>query len=179
VNSPGGHDSGWIRTPTYTDVNLASETQYCYRVMARDMSTSQNQTAWSDWMCGITQPGVDITPPTPNPAQFDPNGLPREYDGYADPGDKWVEMAAVVAVDDSGGPVQYYFWCKDEDKFSSGWIDQPIYRVKIGVLNRGWEWHVRTRDAAGNVTIWSTPGERQMQRPSQPALGAGFTRNIP
>jgi hypothetical protein len=176
TNTPGGHDSGWIDTPTYTDPNLAPNTRYCYRVKARDLSASLNETGWSGWLCGTTGTGPDIIAPTPNPAQWDPNGLPREYNGFSGNNDYWVEMAATVATDNSGGPVQYYFWCVDKNGFSSGWINQPIYRVKVGPQGRGYRWRVQTRDAADNVTGWSEL-QPQMDRPNQPALGAGVTGN--
>jgi hypothetical protein len=170
VDSPSGHDSGWIRTTTYTDVNLAPNTQYCYRVRARDMSASQNMTAWSDWVCGVTGAGADITAPTPNPAQWDPNGLPAEYWGGSNSLDYWVEMAVLPATDDSGGVIQYYFECIDERGFSSGWTDQTIYRVKVGPAGRGYTWRVKARDASGNETGWSYPPVRQEVRPTQPPL---------
>jgi hypothetical protein len=178
VNTPGGHDSGWIDTSTYTDPNLAANTQYCYRVKARDLSASLNETGWSPWRCGTTGSGPDIIAPTPNPAQWDPNGLPREYDGFGGVNDFWVEMAAVAATDETAGTVQYYFECDEVPGLSSGWTDQTIYRVKVGPQNRGYRWRVKVRDVAGNVTQPS-PWERQQQRPGQAALGTGFTRILP
>ncbi len=176
VDTPDGHDSGWIRTTVYTDVNLAATTQYCYRVKARDMSASLNETVWSDWVCGTTGAGADANAPLPNPAQWDPNGLPKEYFGF-DIGQYLVEMAAVVATDDSGGVVEYSFECSDS-RYNSGWTDQPIYRVNIGPnKGRGWTWTVRTRDPSNNTTVPSLP-EQQRERPTQPALGAGFVRVI-
>jgi chitodextrinase len=49
-----GHDSGWQDSPTYTDTGLQSETQYSYRVKARDKSANQNETAWSSVMSATT-----------------------------------------------------------------------------------------------------------------------------
>jgi hypothetical protein len=45
--SPGGHDSGWQDSPTYTDTGLTAATEYSYRVRARDKSAAQTATAWS------------------------------------------------------------------------------------------------------------------------------------
>jgi hypothetical protein len=179
VSTPDGHDSGWIRTPVYMDIDLEPNTTYCYRVRARDLSSAQNTTPWSDWKCGTTQVPPDLTPPTPNPMAFDPNGLPAEYYGGAGWDDYWVEMAAVPATDDSGGPVQYYFECVQEpgvwpDGFSSGWIDTPQWRPPgpVGRKNQGLRFHVRARDQYGNKTEWS--GEvRAEDRPNQPRLGTG------
>ena len=45
--NPGGTDSGWQDSETYTDTGLSPSTQYCYRVRARDKSTNQNTGGWS------------------------------------------------------------------------------------------------------------------------------------
>ena len=136
TNTPGAHDSGWIDTPTYTDVNLVPSTRYMYRVKARDLSARHNETAWSDWVCVTTQTPADTTAPTPNPMQWDPNGLPRELDGGGGPYDFYADMTAVTATD-AGGGVQYYFEAVkypgvSPDGFSSGWINRRPGRVNVG-----------------------------------------------
>ena len=45
--TPGGHDSGWQDGSTYTDTGLDNNTSYTYRVIARDKSVNQNETAYS------------------------------------------------------------------------------------------------------------------------------------
>lgn len=45
--NPGGDDSGWQSSPTYTDTGLSQGTSYAYRVRARDRSLNQNTTDWS------------------------------------------------------------------------------------------------------------------------------------
>ncbi len=52
----GGDSSGWQDSPTYTDSGLAAETQYSYRVRARDKSPAQNATAWSASASATTEP---------------------------------------------------------------------------------------------------------------------------
>ncbi|WP_158279849.1 M12 family metallo-peptidase [Coraliomargarita sinensis] len=42
--NPGGSDSGWQDSPTYTDTGLDEDTQYTYTVTARDKSPNQNVT---------------------------------------------------------------------------------------------------------------------------------------
>ena len=51
-----GHDSGWQDSPTYEDIDLQPETQYTYRVKARDKSTNQNETAPSTAESATTDP---------------------------------------------------------------------------------------------------------------------------
>jgi YHS domain-containing protein len=42
------HDSSWQNNTDYTDTGLTNNTPYSYSVIARDKSSSQNETAWSD-----------------------------------------------------------------------------------------------------------------------------------
>ena len=42
--TPGGHDSGWQDSTSYTDNGLTPETSYTYTVMVRDKSNNQNTT---------------------------------------------------------------------------------------------------------------------------------------
>ena len=51
--NPGGTDSGWQPSPTYTDTGLSPGVQYTYRVLVRDAAL--NQTTPSD--------SVDVTTP--------------------------------------------------------------------------------------------------------------------
>ncbi len=55
--SGAGHDSGWQSGTSYTDTGLSPNTQYCYRVQARDLSPNQNATGWSTTQCATTQSG--------------------------------------------------------------------------------------------------------------------------
>jgi hypothetical protein len=45
--NPGGSDSGWISSPSYTDVGLDDAFSYSYRVKARDASHPAKEGAWS------------------------------------------------------------------------------------------------------------------------------------
>ncbi|UCE99380.1 MAG: DUF362 domain-containing protein [Planctomycetota bacterium] len=54
--NPGGSDSSWQDSTSYKDVDLDPNTQYCYRVQARDKSPNQNVTAWSTSECATTEP---------------------------------------------------------------------------------------------------------------------------
>jgi len=56
TGNPGATDSGWQDSATYADAGLNSNTQYCYRVRARDKSANQNTTGWSSSGCATTGP---------------------------------------------------------------------------------------------------------------------------
>ncbi len=168
VSGRNGHDSGWQDEPNYTDVDLDPNTEYSYRVRARDRSLSQNETPWSVVAWATTLVPPDITPPTPNPMEWDtvtdPNGFdgtPREVYGYGGGGsfDYWAEMRAVVATDASG-VVEYFFECIDAPGiwpggFSSGWQVSNFYRVQVGRRGQGLRFRVRARDLYHNETGWS------------------------
>ncbi|MHC4745005.1 MAG: LamG-like jellyroll fold domain-containing protein, partial [Planctomycetota bacterium] len=57
VSGPG-HDSGWVSQSTYTDMALAPDTSYAYRVKARD--GFRNETPWSPiiWARTLSEPTV-------------------------------------------------------------------------------------------------------------------------
>jgi len=55
-DNPGGSDSDWQDSRYYTDTDLLPDTQYRYRVMARDKSYNQNQTEFSSTESVSTDP---------------------------------------------------------------------------------------------------------------------------
>jgi len=60
--TPGGHDSGWQDSPTYTDTLLSASSEYTYLVRARDKSSGQIPTGWSG-SASATTTASDTTPP--------------------------------------------------------------------------------------------------------------------
>jgi len=97
--NPGGSDSGWQDSTSYTDTGLSGSTQYCYELQARDKSPNQNVTAWSTNECATTQVTPDTTPPTPDPMTWSSNPAAGGTDN--------ISMTATTASDPSG--IQYYF----------------------------------------------------------------------
>jgi hypothetical protein len=159
-----GNDSGWQDDPNYTDVGLDPNTEYGYRVRARDRSSNQNETPWSETVLFTTLLSPDLIPPTPDPMEWDltadangVDGVPHEIE--IDVGttfDYWAEMTAVIAVDAGGGPVEYFFECTTDSGFSSGWQASEYYIVAVGRTGQGHRFRVRARDQYGNETAWST-----------------------
>ncbi len=177
-----GHNSGWQDDPNYTDPNLTPDTEYSYRVRARDRSPRANETRWSQEVTARTLPAPDTVPPTPNPMEWDPTVDPNGFDGrpreiLVDPNDPtfgWgATMTAVIAVDAGGGPVEYFFECVTNSGFNSGWITSETYTVALGRRGQGLVFRVRARDQFGNMTGWS-PAVRAIQRePIGQGQGAG------
>jgi predicted outer membrane repeat protein len=178
-NTIGGHDSGWQSEPNYTDVNLVPDTQYCYKVIARDMAG--NYTPWSSPVCTTTLMPPDTLPPEPNVTVWDPVADANGYDGYPrevilDPFGQFDYGATMRAIDtDDVAPagvtpseVEYYFECVTDSGFDSGWRtvaaypdeeERRTYTVKIGGSGHSYIFRVRARDASANhnMTDWSEP----------------------
>jgi len=165
----GGHDSGWQVDPNYTDIGLDPNTEYSYRVKARDQSDFLNETGWSGTVTVRTLVSADLIPPDPDPMTWDPtqdpngfDGTPREVaidvngDGVIGTFEYWAQMTATVAVDAGGGPVEYFFECTTDSGFSSGWQASEIYVVLVGRSGQGHQFRVKARDQFRNETAWST-----------------------
>jgi hypothetical protein len=162
-----GHDSGWQDDPNYTDPNLTPNTEYTYRVKARDKSARQNETPWSPEVTVFTQVSPDLIPPTPDPMEWDPTLDPNGFDGspreiLVDPNEPlWgfgATMTATIATDAGGGPVEYFFECITISGFNSGWMTANTYTVILGRPGQGLIFRVRARDQFGNMTAWSPAG---------------------
>ena len=130
---------------------------------------------WLMTLPGTLGPQADTTAPEPNPAQFDPDGLPREFGGPGgDLFDYWVDMRAIEAVDESE-PVEYFFECQEypgvfPKGLSSGWQTDCDYMILVGASNQGLHFRVRTRDAHGNTTEpseWVQASSRPYGPPSR------------
>jgi len=153
------HFSGWQDEPNWVDVNLAPDSQYCYRVKVRDKSPNHNESAWSQRMCARTLVLPDTTPPTPDPMMWDPNDpnlLPTEIFIGPDPTFGWgITMTSAVATDASG-LVEYFFDCVEFNQFDSDWIPTNTYTTGVvGVSGQLLQFRVKARDAYGNETGWS------------------------
>jgi predicted outer membrane repeat protein len=98
--------------------------------------------------------GEDNTPPIPDPAQWAPDGAPREVQIGTGNIDYWIEMKAQPASDASGF-VEYFFECTTESGFSSGWQSSNEYKVQVGRSGQGLRFRVKARDIYGNETAWS------------------------
>jgi hypothetical protein len=170
--STGGHDSGWQDDPNYIDIDLDPNTEYSYRVKARDKSIYQNETDWSATVTVRTLASVDLIAPVPDPMTWDLTQDPNGFDGtpreiLIDPNALYgfgATMTATVAVDAGGGPVEYFFECTTDSGFNSGWIafpagQAPIYTVLLGRSGQGHRFRVKARDQFRNETAWS-PEER-------------------
>ncbi|MHC4675589.1 MAG: hypothetical protein ACYTBZ_24140, partial [Planctomycetota bacterium] len=148
--NPGGSDSGWQSSASYTDTGLNASTQYCYRVQARDLSANQNETAWSSPDACATTDAPDTTPPTPDPMTWASAPAAGGMDN--------ISMTATTATDPSG--VEYYF---DETTggpggSDSGWQSSTSYTDSGLSADTQYCYQVRARDLSvnQNATAWST-----------------------
>jgi hypothetical protein len=137
-------DYGWVGANVYTAYNLVLESEYTFRVKARD--ADGNETEWSEEVSVIASD--DLEPPLPDPAEwFETPTI--DLDGL-------VSMEAEEATDDNG-PVEYFFECVTNELFSSDWQTETLYEIEGG-LTAGieYEFRFRARDKYGNMTDWSS-----------------------
>ncbi len=102
----------------------------------------------------LVLPEYDTIAPEPNPAQWAPEGAPREVYGGGTSFDYWARMTAVEATDEYGF-VEYFFECTTNSELNSGWQIWRTYNVLVGGSGQGQRFHVKARDIYGNETEWS------------------------
>jgi hypothetical protein len=151
--NPGGNDSGWQDSPTYTDTGLTSGTQYTYTVKARDKSGNQNETSASADASATTTgtpPGSDTDPPTPDPASF--ASAPAAISSSA------IGMTA-TAGSDASGPVEYLFTetSGNPGGSDSSWQISPVYNDSGLDPDTQYTYTVTMRDSVGNTGTASAP----------------------
>ena len=155
-----GNDSGWQDGTTYENTGLDPNTQYTYRVSARDKSSNLNQTGYSTAKSATTD-AVDTTPPTPDPMTW-------ATEPYAT-GTSSISMTATTATDASG--VEYYFDCTAGGGNDSGWQDSTTYGdTGLDDLTE-YTYRVKARDKSSNQneTAYSTTKSATTQDGTAPS----------
>ncbi|WP_372794087.1 hypothetical protein [Pontiella sp.] len=108
---------------------LIPDTEYTYRVKARDMSPQLNETAWSAPV-SATSTVTDVTAPAPDPMSF--AVLPAAVSDTA------ISMTASTATDDAFG-VEYLF-SNTVNNTTSGWLSSPSWTAgSIAIENADFE----------------------------------------
>ena len=151
--NPGGTDSGWQTSASYTDSGLNPSTLYAYTVQMRD-NVPNTGAASSD--ASATTLALDTTPPTPNPATF---ASAPAADSLAA-----ISMTATTGTDASG-PVEYYFEevTGNPGGTDSGWQTSTSYTDTSLTASTTYIYTVQMRDALLNTGTASaganaTPG---------------------
>ncbi len=135
-----GNDSGWQSSSTYVNTGLAPDTQYSYRVKARDRSRNLNETGFSSTESASTHP-PDLLPPRPNPTTWASHPEAGGFDS--------ISMAVVPATDPTG--VEYYFECTAGPGHDSGWRVGTTY-VDTGLdPSVQYSYRVKARDTSPNL----------------------------
>jgi len=117
--SGGGHSSGWIASPSWTDTGLTTGASYSYTVTVRD--GRGNSSAASAAV----------------PAKAEDDAAPQLY---SNPEFQWgmtpyptitnsISMTAQAPGDPSG--MRYYFHCTSSNAPDSGWQNSPTYVTPV------------------------------------------------
>jgi hypothetical protein len=148
--NPGGTDSGWQASTSYTDTGLSASTQYCYQVQARDLSVNQNATAVSTNQCATTDAPPDTTPPTPDPMTW--SSVPAASSSSQ------IDMTATTATDPSGVEYQFDETTAGPGATDSGWQSSASYSDTGLDADTLYTYRVQARDLSVNLntTAWST-----------------------
>ena len=179
-----------VRAWIHIDSPLTAETSYTYEVITRDVAG--NETAASTPASAI--PGIDNSPPEPDPSQWAADGEPRQTLSGT------ITMQAVQATDNEGNGVEYLFVCVEDGGFSSGWqqnadpcdpgyVDPPAtpwnYEVSGLTLDQTYTFYVKTRDrslaqnetapsSSVAVTIAEIDDQPPLPDPAEHASGSPF-----
>ena len=146
--NPDGSFRDWGSDRTYTDTGVVMNTEYGYRVRARD--AKGNQTAWSETRYIVA--GEDSEPPITDPCAVNPYKSTWETLPHATSLSS-IEMVATTATDQSG--VQYYFDCTSGNGNDSEWQNSPIYEDTGLDPNTRYTYRVQARDQFDNRGDWS------------------------
>ena len=143
--------SGWQSHSDWTDTGLADNTEYVYRVKARDTSANRNETNWSAPAAVRTPVEWDINPPAPDPMTWKNKPAMIGYNA--------VTMTATAATDAEGNtPVQYYFANLTDPSRDSGWQTETTYLDRGLLYNTEYSYRVKAHDSSAhyNETQWSS-----------------------
>jgi glucuronoarabinoxylan endo-1,4-beta-xylanase len=151
-------NSTWQTSTTYVAQGLNPDTEYTFKVKARDGSVNQNETDWSEPAWATTEP-PDVTPPDPDPMEW---ASPPTATGSST-----ITMTAVTASDVST-PVSYFFECTNYSDANSGWQQETTYIAQGLSPNTQYTFKVKARDNSSNhnETGWSEPNWATTEPPS-------------
>ncbi len=147
-NNTGGTDSDWQPSTIYVDASLNTNTQYCYKVRARDAAGTPNETGYSsvNGVCTFTL-SVDTT--SPAAPVWATNGQPTAV------GDTMITMQ-VDAVSDPSTPVMYSFEeTSGNNGPNSGWQVSPSFVASGLNAATTYTYQVRARDGAAIPNVGS------------------------
>ena len=114
--NPGGSDSGWQSSNTYTDAGLDPGIEYSYRVQVHNKGNHHLETGFSEVRSATT-----LSAPTPDPMVWAADPCAVFYDT--------ITMTAAGATSTDGSGVEYYFeeTSGNPGGSDSNWQDEPSY----------------------------------------------------
>lgn len=164
-NTVTNSNSGWQDSREWTETGLAYNTNFTYRVKARDKSPVPNETGWSTSESAMTPP-QDLTPPSPDPLTWDTAPTVADY--------RAITMSVNAATDISG--VEYNFY-NVTNATESGWQDSRFWTQKDLAPDTEYTYEVKARDKSLDQNVSTTPTTQlSATTPAEPAGTLYITR---
>ena len=140
TGNPGGTDSGWQASTTYTDSGLSENTQYGYEVKARDSNSTPNE---GNYSTPISYEYTDVDPPTDGELNLTA-------------GISWVNATVAEPPNPTSGLTGSYFNWITGGAANSGWQSGIYFHNRTGLTeNTQYGCQVRYRNGDGDATIYN------------------------
>ena len=117
TDNPGGTDSGWQESTSYTDSGLSENTQYGYEVKARDSNSTPNEGSYST---PISYEYTDVNPPIDDELTFLI-------------GETWINATVSEPPNPTAGSTGSYFNWLTGGSINSGWQTGVYYHNRTGL----------------------------------------------
>jgi hypothetical protein len=168
----GGTDSGWQSGTVYTDTGLAANTEYTYRVKARDSAATPNETAFSATVSATTMietpTGIAFGAVTANSIAL---GVANSLSNLT-AGQSGVFFDSLTPGGDGG----IHAWIKVPTATATGLTPNTTYSFTVGACNQD---GVQTAfcNPASRTTLAAVPGAPILSNPSESSLRIDISPN--
>jgi lysophospholipase L1-like esterase len=133
----GGSDSSWQQTTSFQDSGLSENTQYTYRVKARNGNSAETSYAATSSKYTLAD----------TPTGFNFMKHPSSLDIYVD-----------EFPNSNSGLSGYLFWRTDNSSYNSGWIQTNNWQGANTVEGQAYTYGVKYRNGDGVETATTTMG---------------------
>ena len=168
----GGTDSGWQSLTSYTDSSLAANTNYTYRVKARDSATTPNETTYSSNSTTATYiqtpTGISFGSVTATSIELNATGALSNLN--ADSSGAYFDSTT------SGGDGGINNWIQTTTDDAIGLSPDTLYTFRVKARNRN---AIETSYSSSNskATLANTPAAPTLSSPTSSTLNVNVNPN--